>query len=367
MHKRLTPEEKTAQKLRLQSNKDLSKATPEARLQRLSELNQKQSFQREVARLYKLNLQASVVQRRKTALEDKQRRFEMRMNKEELGKVQRRWVTALTCAGVLSLLHVKFVSRKALHLRSQAHLKFVMLICMSLGVILRKRLAIRKRQALAVLKRISPFVARWLVRHKQKMRESITNFVERTMMQDVIYQLMRRWVRNLLLVQRAVRHFLGGRKLLYAMLKQTWNLTEADIHKNLLKSRNPHTELAYEGLSSIPEVIKNFYLRTGLQRKFTAYYKEVVKYNDECAWIRRKTEETRLETAAKAVMLGVTPEDVSLKLPSPPVCAVFLTRNDIKALILDAESNRLNWDKIMQKNRNTRSSRSTALSSKTSL
>lgn len=307
------------------------------------------------------------MQRRKAALEDKLRRFEMRMNKEELGKVQRRWVTALTYVGVMMLFHVKFQSRKALHIRSQAHLKFLMLICMSLGVILRKRLAIRKRRALAVLQDISPFVARWVLRHKQKMRESITSFVERTMMQDVIYQLMRRWVRNLLLVQRAVKQFLGRRKLLYAMLKQTWNLTEAEIHKNLLKSRNPNTELAYEGLSSIPEVIKNYYLRTGLQRKFITYYKEVVKYNEECARIRRRAQETQLETAARAVMLGVTPEEVGLKLPSPPVCAVFLTRSDIKALILDAETNRLHWDKIMQKNRNSRSTRSTALSSKTSL
>ena len=291
----------------------------------------------------------------------------MRMNKEELSKVQKRWLILLTYAGAMMLFHVKFENRKALHLRSQRHLKFLMLICMSLGVVLRKRLAIRKRQALTVLKRIAPFVARWLLRHKQKMRESITSFVERTMMQDVIYQLMRRWIRNLLIVQRAVRHFLGGRKLLYAMLKQTWNLTEAEIHKNLIKSRNPNTELAYEGLSSIPEVIKDYYLRTGMQRKFSAYYKEVVRYTEECAWIRRRAEETRLETAARAIMLGVTPEEVGLKLPPRPLFAVFLTRSDIKTLILDAETNRLHWDKIIQKNRHTRSSRSTAISSKTSL
>ena len=366
-HKRLSSEEKAAQKQRLESNKDLSRVTPEARLQRISELSQKQTLQREVAKIVKFNLQSSVTQRRKTALEDKFRRYEMRMNKDALKLAQRKWVAVVTYVGSLNVLFVKFGNRKALHIRSQAQLKFLMLLSLTLGVILRKRLFIRKRRALVVLKRISPFVARWLLHHKQSMREGITSFIERTMMQDVIYQLMRRWVRNLLLVQRAVRLFLGERKLLYAVLKQTWNLTEAEIHKNLLKSRGSNAELAFEGLSSIPEVIKDYYLRAGLQRKFINYYKEVIKYKEECERIRCKAEENRIETAARAIMLGVTPEEVEVKMPQPPVCSVFLTRNDIKALILDAETNRLHWDKIMQKNRHSRSSRSTAISSKTSL
>ena len=314
--------------------------------------------------MVKLNLQANTTERRRAALEEKFRKFEMRTRKEEMKEVQKVWVAAITYAGSVLVFHHKFENRKvpptqALHIRSESALKFLTLTCLCVGVILRKRSAIRKRRALVVLRRLSPYVAKWTIRKRKQCREEIASFFEKAMTQDVVYQLMRRWVRNLLMVQRAVKQFLTSRKLMYATLKHTWNLTEVEIHKNLAKSKAFQTDFAYEGLSSIPEVVKDYYLRGGLQQKFIAYFEEVKKYRTECERLRKLHQENSLETAAEAILLGLKPEDLYYEVPLPPVFTVYLTKSDVKGLILEAETNRLNWDKIMQKNKNARLHRTT--------
>ena len=73
---------------------------------------------------------------------------------------------------------------------------------------------------------------------------------------------------------------------------------------------------------------------------------ELNKYREECKRITAVHNEESLELAAEAVLTGTPVEEKALVLPKPPLYNLYLTKSDLKVLIVEAEVNRINWDRL---------------------
>ena len=338
-YKHLTPEEKSVQHQRFEANKDQSRYYPQAQHKRLTASRSLKSSQMAVAKAAKAQILQSVTARRKSLYEAKMQRFELRMQREELRAVRLSWTQVLTLSGSVTVLWVHLQARKQLKLRAQAVLKLLLLISLTIGRFLRMLLKIRKKRALYVLKALQPFASMWMIKKKQAFREVIAQSIERTLTQEVIYNLHRRWMRSLLLVQRAIRHFVSCRRVMYLTLREMWTQLEANLQKKQLKSR-----VDVEGmLLLVPERVRDSYLRQAIRRKCVAFFKALDKYRAECMRVTDKYREERLDLAAQAIMSGDPLPSPRLCLPQAPLFILYLPKRTIETLILDANAHRFQW------------------------
>lgn len=344
-HRLLTKEEKDAQRRRIEANKDLQSYTEANRKELQAKRGTMHSVKMEVTKIAKSTLMETIKQRRKVALEDKFRRFEWRRNKTEVLEVGKNWISALLVMDVMVSFHHKYETRKELHVRSRYALLFLTVMSLSLGVILRRLKKMRIRRSVQVISRLLvPAARRWVRFRSNHYQSLIVSLVEKAITQDIIFQLMVRWLGQLHKVQIATRRFLARRRLMYIQAKMGWAIAEVSLKKNA-KSRVFATEVFEK--PSIPDKVKEYYIRTSIQKKSLAFFSELAKYRRICEKAARQYEALRCERQAELIMRGEAgEEEEALYFPTPPVLFLGLTKDDFKAMIVEAEKNRLNWDKI---------------------
>ena len=334
-HRILKEEDKIAQKLRIAANKDLKSSSSEARKQKIEQQSLKRSAKMEITRLAHSGLLESTKWRRKQALEDKFQRYEWRVRIEEVRGVQKSWFGTLMYGSWLQIVWEKFKYRKELHRKSRELLRFLTLLSRFIGIIRLKAKEIRLKRAYTTLKFYIPRIKRWVRSRKDTHRQLIASSIEQGLTQELIFQLMLRWQGKLRVVQRAIRIFLKQRRLFYIQGKMSWALTEISLLKNTAKSRTFATEYL-EGRASIPEKIKEYYIRMCVQKKLIRFFYELRNHRKACAEIRADYAEQH-DGSSK-----LEPET----LPPAPVLSLGLSKEEFKELVTEAEKNRLNWDRI---------------------
>jgi hypothetical protein len=131
---------------------------------------------------------------------------------------------------------------------------------------------------------------------------------------------------------------------MYIQAKMGWAIAEVSLRKNS-KSRTFATDVFEK--PSIPDKVKEHYIRAYIQKKSLVFFIELAKYRRFCEKVSQQYEARRCERQAEQVMRGEVREtDEEVSLPAPPVLFLGLTKDDFKAMIVEAEKNRLNWDKI---------------------
>lgn len=335
-HRILKEEDKIAQKRRIEANMNLNSSRSEVRKEHLEQQSLKRSVKMEITRMARSGLLESTKWRRKQALEDKFQRYEWRVRIEEVREVQKNWFTALICGSLLRILWVKCQLRKELHRKSCKYLRFLTLLSKCIGVIRLKTQEIRLKRAYSTLKLYIPRIKRWVRSRKDFHRQLIASSIEQGLTQELISQLLIRWQGKLRVVQRAIRSFLRQRRLFYIQGKMSWALTEISLQKNTAKSRTFATEYL-EGRASIPEKIKEYYIRLCVQKKLIRFFYELRNHRKACAEIRAEYAEQHDESSSE-----LEPE----AFPPAPVLSLGLSQEEFKQLVLEAEKNRLNWDKI---------------------
>ena len=333
-HRILTEEEKAAQRSRIKANRDLESSRFEARKQRLEQQSLKRSVKMEITRMAHSGVLESTKWRRQQALDDKFRRYEWRVRIDEVREVQKSWLWMLVYAGWLQTMWVKCMYRKELHRKSRKALRFLTLLSRCIGIVILKVKEIRLRRSYAMLQRHIPHMKRWLKARKEQHRQLIAHVTEHGLTQELIFQLMIRWLGKLRVVQRAIRSFLRTRRLFYVQGKMSWALTEVSLLKTTAKSRTFATEYL-EGRASIPEKIKEYYIRLCVQKKLIRFFYDLRNHHKLC---REKREEYSAHHDGDSSDLKA--------LPPAPVLSLVLSKEEFKELILEAEKNRLNWDKI---------------------
>jgi len=344
-HRLLTREEKDAQRRRIEANKDLQAYTEANRKDILAKRGTLNSIKMEVTKIAKSSLMESIKQRRQLAMEDKFRRFEWRRNKTEVMEIGKNWVSALLVLDLVVAIQHRYQARKELHVRSRYALLFLTVMSISVGVILRRLKKMRTRRSIQVISRLLvPAAKRWVHIRSTQYQSLIVNLVEKAMTQDVIFQLMVRWLGQLHKVQVAIRRFLARRRLMYIQAKMGWAIAEVSLKKNA-KSRVFATEIFEK--PSIPDKVKEHYIRAYIQKKSLAFFSDLAKYRRICEKVARQYEARRCERQAEMIMRGEAgEEEEGLLLPASPVLFLGLMKDDFKVMIVEAEKNRLNWDKI---------------------
>ena len=335
-HKPLNEEEKLAQKKRIEANMDLSSSRLEARKDKLARQSLRRSVKTQITRIAHSGLLETTKWRRQQALEEKFRRYEWRVRIEEVREVQKSWVQVMTYGCWLQTMWVQFRERKDLHQRSDRVLKSLALLSKCIGVIMCKLKRLRLQHSYTTIQRYTPFIKRWLRKAESQHRLTITNSIEYCLTQELMTQLMVRWLGKLRVVQRTIRSFLKTRRLFYIQGKMSWALTEVSMLKTSAKSRTFATEY-FEGRASIPDKIKEYYIRLCVQKKLIRFFYEMRNYKKLCA-------EIKTEYAAQHA--GEIPDSDAFP-PVPSLC-LTLSKEEFKELIMEAERNRLNWDKIQR-------------------
>ena len=198
----LTPEEKRELSLRIRDNiSAVKRYTPEERLKTLQSKAALEESRSSLTRLLRTEIVESTRRRREEDLDNKLRRFQWRMKADEISKGKNRWAGLVCAVSALSLWMRKHAVRKvtctqALHERSQRVLKLLLQVSTCVGKICVRLRHRRRLCALAVLRRLCPFVARWTIAHRKALLERIALTIESSISQDIIYGVIARWKRR---------------------------------------------------------------------------------------------------------------------------------------------------------------------------
>ena len=147
----MSTEEKDAIRRRVAANRDLDSSRMDVRKDLIAKKGAQKAVKMTITRMAKSGLLESTKFRRQQALEDKFRRFEWRMHREEVVDVQKRWIVAAVFAGVVTVAFRKFESRKRLHIRSHEALVFLTRMSITLGKLRRKLTGVRIKRSLRVI------------------------------------------------------------------------------------------------------------------------------------------------------------------------------------------------------------------------
>lgn len=195
--RQLSSGEKKEVAQRIQTNiAAVKRYTPDERLKTLHEKAEMEEMRISLNRSFRTELAGIIRQKREENLKNKIRRFEWRMNPTVVVKGKKRWIGVLCGLSAIRTWQNRFFHRKILHIRSEKVLKFLVLICISIGrirIILQRN---RKNRAFSTLRKLVPFIAQWRIKHRQKLAERITATIEVCISQQIIYKLIVLWKRR---------------------------------------------------------------------------------------------------------------------------------------------------------------------------
>ncbi|CAG9321084.1 unnamed protein product [Blepharisma stoltei] len=276
-------------------------------------------------------------------IEDKQRRLIMKVKRAQVSHIVKAWCILLIVASWNTEATYKIKYRKDLHARSQKVLKMLFIMCKSIGKF--KILAQRARSNLAVkkLQILSKPIHIHLKHIKVAYKNRITDVFERTLMSDTLFQLMAWWRNRLIFIQRTWKHMHIEKKTSMIIRKTIWNKVEYKMHREqLVKMRKyskdelhkPIEQKAILGNSTIPDEVKEFYIKMKLKERLNEFLVELEKYKHACKFITEKNRS----------------EGIELEFPEKPVRNYVLLDHDFRHMIIQCIEKRSEWPRIMGDN-----------------
>mmetsp|Transcript_9041 Transcript_9041/g.9011 ORF Transcript_9041/g.9011 Transcript_9041/m.9011 type:complete len:134 (+) Transcript_9041:368-769(+) len=103
---------------------------------------------------------------------------------------------------------------------------------------------------------------------------------------------------------------------------------------------------AVQGHSSIPEPVKDFFIKTNLKLRRDAYIEELKTYKKICKGLRDEYEKTRYKREADAALNNAKIEE--LKLPPKPQPNYVFSEQDFRKMINETEQKRGEWEEIIK-------------------
>lgn len=186
--------------LRIQTNiAAIKRYTPDERLKTLREKAAMEETRLSLTRSFRTELASLTHRKREEDLQTKLRRFQWRMNPAAISKGKRKWVGLFCGFSAMSKWQSRFISRKILHLRSEKVLKFLLVMCISIG---RIRLLVsrnRRKKAFATLRKLVPFLTHWRRKHRKELVERVAETLEMATSRQTIYKLIGLWKRRVML------------------------------------------------------------------------------------------------------------------------------------------------------------------------
>lgn len=259
-------------------------------------------------------------------LNEKIRKFEWRMSKEEVDQVRKSWGIYLVIIGMQTNLYLKGRIRRILRIRWGRILKKFCLICKILGkwMILLKR--IRKKHTNSTFSKISGAFTLHTsldIKKKQKILEWI---LEKFRDSPILIQTQAKWIISIRKLQknwRLAKAVLKARKLALGLM---WDKLFEDIHKLKLK----------EKIHRSSTIIKNYLLPNEIKEKFIRkYMKSVLQvYSKE----RKSYIEVKKILNSKPSLLDMQLEEETapIEVLKKPVLCLYSQKNKLQHYIEEA-------------------------------
>ena len=211
-------------------------------------------------------------------------------------------------------------------MRSQAILKFLLVMAISVGKITAKVRKRRTEKALKELQKLAPLVQRWKDRWLKSRRERVAQFIEDSLCQDVIYKLIVTWKSRVVSIQRLVRRWLQRRRAQKTLQLLMWNRVE-----RAFRTTKP-TEVP-------PLAVKMMLISDLLREKMKDYVALVRQWQANCQQIAEIYAQKRLETLLE--------EQISvLRLPPKPHFPVLISREEVLVLMVQADKKKSRWSRL---------------------
>lgn len=187
---------------------------------------------------------------------------------------------------------------------------------------------------------------------KNKHKEGVVDVIETSLTRRMMFRLHACWHHKVLIIQRGIRKLLSGRKLLKLCWRIEWNQMEKRTQsqkKIVMRSKRRLEEVI--GATSIPDEVKDYYMRQFILKRVRQYIQDLSNYQTECTRLkyifqRRKTE---LEFHAWGKKI-----ELRLVLPPPPEKNYRMNLEDYREMIKDAISYRNKWDNLIESRPNSK-------------
>lgn len=269
--------------------------------------------------------------------------YELRQRKHEINEITQAW-------SVLSILHICSVfmhdltiHRKDLHYRSHKLLVRLTTIMRSIGKFLTIKSRIRTKQSSTIINRFYGSIKMWITKRKEHHLMVILEVVENSAASNFMFRLMARWYTKIVFIQRKLRLSLLHIKMRNGIMKLNWNRVEIMLFNKAIKKRKTISSIKsynpglIQGNSSIPDFVKEYYIRNKLKQRVRDYIRELYYHKIQCqAILKNYTNYLRDRDNY--------PTQLNYKLPEKPVKRYYITQDEYKYMIMDALKNRLKWE-----------------------
>lgn len=287
-----------------------------------------------------LKKQASQINARTEKLlkfNEKMRKYELRLRKREINEVS-------ACWGVMSVIFISSIHmhnlihyRINLHSRSHRLLVRLTVIMRAFGKFLKIKSTMRTRISSAIINKFYGSIRLWVKKRRNHHLQVILEVIENSAASNFMFRLMAKWHSKIIYIQRKLRASLQYIKIRNSVLKMNWNRVEAHLYQNAIKKRklmNIIEPSLLQGTFTIPNFVKEYYIRNKLKQRVRDHMREMYFYRQQCSAILSSANSKGDRYYYKA----------KIELPPKPVSRYYITKEEYKYMIQDALKNRLKWE-----------------------
>lgn len=245
---------------------------------------------------------------KKEKLDEKIRKFEWRMTKEEVAIAQKTWAIFAVIVGMRTVLANRTRIKRILRIKWGRILKKFTLLARCIGKFLRKLRKIRKKILTKRLRffetTLNDFVKKDIIQKKKIINISI----ERTRDVPVIIHLMAKWKKSIVIIQANSRNMKKVHQARRFALNLMWEKLSESMQKAKIQEKI-HRTAVNERLFLMPILIKNKFLKKFIRKVLLQYAKQSQIYAQ----------------AKKSIKLATDPEKIALIANSikKPVLSIF--------------------------------------------
>ena len=206
-------------------------------------------------------------------IQQKLKKFEMNIRKQEVTQVAKSWMFLCACYSVCSGSFQLIQHKKNLRIRSQKIERVFFVLCIAIGKFKKLAKSASHRCLYRKLSKIVPYAKKWLQTRKKTYRKTVRDMIEKGAAQNALLRLMHQWYYTVLFLQKQLRLHMAQKKLSIALKVIMWNSVELKIRKEKVYKSKVRKDL-YRGSDlvlgnlTIPLGVKVFYIKDLLYQKY---------------------------------------------------------------------------------------------------
>ena len=235
-------------------------------------------------------------------LTEKIRKFEWRMNKEEVAQVQQTWASLLSIFGLLSVLHLRTEVKRILRIRWGKVLRRFLFICRSIGKFMINLKKIRSKNVKSSIKYLSTPTINTIKASIQSSKGIIRSLIDKYRDMPIIISLMAKWAKSIKMLQvnwRIAKKVLKARKLALGLL---WDKLSDEMLKAKMMEKI-HRSSTIDRSYLFPSEIKEMFIKKFMKTILTSYSKEKKDYTHLQNLIQNSSDLPPVQIHKKPILL----------------------------------------------------------------